>query len=72
MSEVGKPSIRKERSLSGIVPPQSSQFGQLGPLFFGHQRFARITNKNSDDNNDGCNDKYDGDGGNLDDNNDKK
>ena len=53
-------------------PPPDPNSGNL-VLFFGRQkrRFARMTKKNFNDDNDGCNDNYDDNYGNFDDDYDK-
>ena len=54
------------------LPPPWPQFGQLGPLFLRQKRrFARMTGKKIDADNEGCNDNYDDNYGNFDDNYDK-
>ena len=61
-SILGMTSQKKECLLSGIAqissPTPSPQFGQLGPLFSGRQkqRFAHMTEKSTDDDDDGQND----------------
>ena len=58
--------IRRKKTFSfghcpnHLNPPSWPQFGQLGPLFLRQkQRFARMTGKKIDADNEGCNDNYD-------------
>ena len=70
----GRPPKKKNvyfRAFPKIAPPPPSpQFGQLGPLFYGHQKqcFVRMT-EIFDHDNDGCNDNN---GGNFEEKNTKK
>ena len=68
LNVMGNTSHKKTCFLSGIAQ-MTSPPGNL-VLFFGRQkqRFARMTVKNINYDNDGCNDNY---GGNFDDNDDK-
>ena len=72
---LGETSTEKKRFLSGISRITSTpwpQFGQLGPLFLRQKRrFACMTGKKFDADNEGCNDNYDDNYGNFDDNYDK-
>ena len=73
---LGKTSIRKNVFFRALpespTPPTSPQFGQLGPLFLRQiRRFACMTVKKIDADNEGCNDNYDDNYGNFDYNYDK-
>ena len=62
------------RALPELAKPSTPQFGHLGPFFSGRQkrRFARMMEKNTDDDNNRCHDNFDQNFGNFDDNDDKK
>ena len=56
-----------------LAKPPPPKFGHLGPFFSGRQkrRFAPMTEKNTDDDNNRCHDNFDQNFGNFDDNDDK-